>query len=111
MKRNSPHSLELIRDPRVIRRLLAKVEERDGCWVWTGHVDRKGYGQIKFDGRAHWVHRIAFAAFRERIPLGMTIHHTCYTPGCCNPDHLKLATISANTAEGNRRRADENAPG
>ena len=105
MKRNRPKRTEPIRDPKVILRLVANVDQLAcGCWIWQGYTDRKGYGQIKIDGQAFWAHRVAYAEFRGTIPDGLTIHHTCGTPGCINPDHLELMTLQENSAESQRRR-------
>jgi hypothetical protein len=97
--------------PSVARRLLDKVgtdPNGTGCWLWTGHTDGKGYGQLKLNGRrgrAYWAHRMSYACFRGPIPAGMTIEHMCRVPSCVNPLHLELATVSENTANGNRDRA------
>ena len=76
-----------------------------GCVLWNKHKDRKGYGQVSLGGKASWAHRIYYALFVGPIPEGQTIHHKCSNPGCVNPEHLEVATIAENTAEGNRRRA------
>lgn len=75
-----------------------------GCWLWTGYVDRKGYGQFRLPGRAVWAHRFAYEAMIGELPDGMTVGHMCCCPSCVNPDHLEPQTRSENTAEGNRRR-------
>jgi len=81
-----------------------------GCWQWTGHTDRKGYGQFWHNGRAVWAHRFAYAAFVGPIPDGMTIHHECANPSCVRPGHLDPATNSDNAAERHARQAEEPAP-
>ena len=90
----------------LVGRLLRRTDPSlNGCWLWSGHRDSKGYGQIKLDGRAVWVHRLAYAVFNGgQVPDGLTVHHRCGNPGCLNPEHLELLTNSDNAAEGNRRR-------
>jgi hypothetical protein len=101
------------------QRFLAKVDTTGGCWLWTGGLDRDGYG--RFQARrpgGGWgyvpAHRWAWEAEHGRpVPLGLTLDHRCHTtdpdcPGgracphrrCVRPDHLEPVT----TAE-NRRRA------
>lgn len=108
MPRATPKAMEVIRDPKVILRFLGMIEQRGECWVWTGYKDRKGYGQMKIDGRAYWAHRVAFAIFKGRIPGVMTIHHTCHNTSCVNPDHVVTATVQENSRE-RWSRADEQA--
>lgn len=72
-----------------------------GCWLWKLYKDRKGYGQIKVQGRMLWAHRVAYALWKGDIPPGMTVEHLCRNPPCCNPTHLSLLTIEENTKRGN----------
>ena len=92
-------------DPATVRRLIFKTTLVDGCWLFTGYCDSKGYGQLWYQGRARWAHRISYAAFNGPIPDGLTVDHTCHNPSCVNPEHLRLATMAENTAEGNGRRS------
>ena len=83
-------------------RISERVDVSGGCWVWTRHVDRKGYGQLWYRGRAHWAHRISYAVHVGPIEDGMTIDHLCRCPSCCNPDHLEQVTPEENR----KRQAD-----
>lgn len=67
-----------------------------GCWLWTGHVDRCGYGKICVNHRNINSHRAAWAAFRGPIPDGLHVLHSCDVPSCINPDHLFLGTHADN---------------
>lgn len=80
-------------------RFLDGIEIDDnGCWVWQRFRDRHGYGKLWYDGRSHWVHRIAYAIFKGPIEAGLTINHECFNRGCCcNPDHLTPMTQSENS--------------
>jgi hypothetical protein len=42
---------------------------------------------------------------KKREADGLTVSHTCHNTACCNPAHLKLATIRENAAA-NRGRQD-----
>ncbi len=98
-----PHALDCIFDKSVALRLLKNLKRNDetGCWEWQKHTDKKGYGQIKYKGKAHWVHRIAYAILIGPIEDGMSIDHNyeagCRSKACCNPSHLEAVTLSENT--------------
>lgn len=90
-------------DPQVIlRRLLAKVERRDGHWIWTG-ATAKGYG-MAWSGQTteagHYLpegaHRAMYRMLVGEIPAGMQIDHLCRTPLCVNPAHLEPVTPREN---------------
>lgn len=92
--------LAVDREPRPddIRRFMKRVRMNDesGCWDWTGHKDRKGYGQFRWLGVARWAHRVSYAMFRRPLLGGLTVEHKCRNPGCCNPWHLELLTVEEN---------------
>lgn len=81
--------------------------QRNGCWHWTGSIDKHGYGRF----RAKPVHRLTAAAIRE-IPHGHVVDHLCHDPRkcdhgrrcphrrCCNPKHLEPVTPEENTRRG-----------
>lgn len=93
-------------DPQIVHRVCTKCEIDKGskCWLWTGHTDRKGYGQFWYQGRAHWAHRIAYAAFVGPIEPGNQIDHTCGNPSCVNP-----ACLEQVSPEENRKRQAQRA--
>lgn len=68
--------------------------DANGCWLWTGRLDRDGYG-------ANSPHRAAWEYFRGQIPAGLQTDHLCRVRSCCNPDHLELVTPRENTMRGN----------
>lgn len=72
-----------------------------GCWEWQGSRNTKGYGQMQYNGRRTFVHRVVFLARGIPIPDGMHIDHLCRNPCCCNPDHLEIVTPGENTRRGN----------
>lgn len=76
------------------------VERGDGCWLWTGAQDRKGYGRFNLgDDRTGFAHRFAYELLVGPIPDGMAVMHLCDTPLCVNPDHLQPGTIDENNAD------------
>ena len=70
-----------------------KQDPISGCWNWQLARDRKGYGRVFFRGKQHFAHRVSavlFKGFDLNSPL--CIIHTCDTPSCVNPAHLRPGT-------------------
>lgn len=68
------------------------------CWIWQGSL-RRGYGQIGWDGKNWFAHRVMWTLCHGEIPEGIFVLHHCDTPSCINPDHLFLGTPEDNTAD------------
>lgn len=81
----------------------ARVAKGDGCWLWTGRVNRDGYGTIKNTRGARPVmimaHRFAWEAARGQIPAGLFVLHHCDNPPCVRPDHLYTGTDVDNSRD------------
>lgn len=60
---------------------------------------RKQYGAVRFEGRTTIAHKAVYVTLRGEVPDGLTLHHTCKNPLCCNPDHLELKTRSEHAHE------------
>jgi hypothetical protein len=73
-----------------------KVNPETGCWMWTGGGESNGYGRISINGKRVKAHQAAWILFKGPIPKGMCICHKCDTPGCVNPGHLFLGTMTDN---------------
>lgn len=71
----------------------------NGCRLWTGTVNSKGYGQLNVDGRRVGVHRLAYEQAIGPIPPGMLVMHRCDTPGCIAPSHLTIGSPADNMAD------------
>jgi hypothetical protein len=73
-----------------------ELNEKTGCWLFTGPVHKTGYGRLKFNGHPEYVHRISWIIHNGQIPDGMVIRHKCHIRACCNPEHLILGTHKEN---------------
>lgn len=84
--------------------LLVERRGRDECWLWTGDTDRKGYGVFVYRGRRHGAHELAlsFTTGEKRLDQLDTCH-SCDTPQCVNPAHLRFDTRKSNVDDMNRR--------
>jgi len=74
--------------------------DASGCWLWTGHVTRSGYVQLKLPSGRVYAHRWAYETFVGPIPDGLQLDHLCRVRHCVNPAHLEPVTPSENTRRG-----------
>lgn len=82
-------------------RLLNKMAQINGCWIWQGTERKNGYGGAgKRLSRGKWstvsAHRLSYETFVGPIPKGLTIDHLCRTKLCINPDHLEAVSQKVN---------------
>jgi hypothetical protein len=88
----------MIGDPRLPANFWTKVAaDVTGCWLWTGALNSRGYGQFGVNGKSTSTHRISYELFVGPIPEGLTIDHLCRVKACCNPAHLEAVTGAENT--------------
>lgn len=68
------------------------------CRIFTGRLDRNGYGLVGRMGLGKQrIHRISYIAHVGPIPEGLVIDHLCRQTACWNPTHLEAVTPEENT--------------
>lgn len=77
---------------------MIEVVPWSGCWLWTGYLTQKGYGQLTVDGRNHRAHRLSYEL--RHGPIAGDFDHLCRVRCCVNPDHLEPVTSRTNTLRG-----------
>lgn len=84
------------------------VIDENGCHIFTGPKDGKGYGQIRYEGKAWRVHRWVYQHVNGPIPEGMGVLHKCDVPACINTAHLFLGTQKENMQDcADKKRANK----
>ena len=94
-----PHQKAIKTRASLADRFNRLVKQSDGCWIWRGSINNKGYGQIQSGGRGGglWLaHRVSWEVYKGPIPAGKIVMHSCDNPPCVNPAHLKLGTQGHN---------------
>ena len=90
--------------------LWSKVDKRgpDECWPWKGTIEKSGYGRTWINDKGYYAHRVIFnlanpglielASPTNRKAKGFLMH-LCDNRCCCNPAHLRVATIKENNQD------------
>ena len=86
-------------------RFWRKVNKTDDCWLWTGSLDRTGYGEFVVVGtrkgrRKTGAHRFAWELDNGPIADGMELDHLCRVHSCVRPSHMELVTHRENVLRG-----------
>lgn len=86
-------------------RFWTKVQTGDGCWLWQGPCDGRGYGMVSIIGTRGDSHmcrayRWAYWTVYGGIPVGLVLDHLCRVPRCVRVDHLEPVTQRTNVLRG-----------
>lgn len=89
---------------RLYSRLVTDAES--GCLLYTGSLDRYGYGVIGSNYKVLRVHRVIWELEVGPIPEGLQIDHVrargCHNRNCANIAHLEPVTQQENLRRGGR---------
>jgi hypothetical protein len=77
----------------------SKYNEETECIEWTSTLDRKGYGQLWWDGSTKLAHRLAYELVNGSIDKGLSVLHRCDNRRCINPKHHFLGTKTDNNRD------------
>lgn len=91
--------------PAIIARFGQKIHKTSTCWLWTASCFQSGYGQLALGRNAQgrqrvvYAHRVSYVLTHGDIPAGAILLHSCDTPACVNPAHLRLGNQRENLRE------------
>lgn len=77
-------------------RFASKTERDNDCLLWTGPLDRDGYGGFYLRGATRRAHRVAWFDANGEVPEDFVVNHTCRQRSCVNPQHLQVITATEN---------------
>lgn len=76
-----------------------RIDHDTGCWLWVRSLFSSGYAQCGHNGKNWRAHRLMWTLTNGAIPDGKIIMHTCDTPRCVNPQHLRIGTLLDNNRD------------
>lgn len=93
-------------------RFWVMVNRTDTCWLWTGVLNKGGYGSFRPDPKRPTIpaHVWAYVQANGPIPKGMVLDHQCHDPKVChlgnkcphrhcvNPAHMIPVLSGTNTS-------------
>lgn len=83
-----------------VERFVTHYVVSDGCWLWTGAKNEKGYGIVGLPGgRTTKAHRVALEIQGGPFAASLCVLHRCDAPACVRPSHLFLGSRSDNNAD------------
>jgi hypothetical protein len=78
---------------------LSKIKTSEGCSIWDGYKTQKGYGEVVFEKKLWYAHRLSYFLNIGDIPEGKLVCHKCDNPACIKPDHLYIGDPIDNSSD------------
>jgi hypothetical protein len=69
------------------------------CLLWTGAIDKDGYGFFRWHGKYERAHRLVWQWNHGPIDSSICVLHKCDVPACVLIDHLFIGTQQDNMAD------------
>lgn len=67
------------------------------CWLWTGCLNERGYGDFRLVDRMERAHRAVYRYLTGiNPPEELVANHLCKVRNCVNPDHIEFVTQREN---------------
>src|SRR6202008_4796226 len=77
-------------------RFWRHVTKTATCWLWNSSPTSNGYGTFRLRTDQGYVsmhpYRVSWLLIGGVVPRGKCLLHTCGTPACVNPNHLRIGT-------------------
>lgn len=73
------------------KRFESRINKTETCWYWTGSISFTDFGLFWLNGKNVQAHRVSYELYKDEIPKGKRIEHTCKNRNCVNPDHLEIS--------------------
>lgn len=86
-----------------VERFMSKIHKAEnGCWLWSAYRMKNGYGLFRTPAKNELAHRASFRLFNGPLDT-RDVMHSCDTPACVNPEHLKLGTRKENMQDAKQK--------
>lgn len=96
----NPENAYLERKARSAAGQWGRVKELpNGCWLWEGLKNPRGYGRITVGKRHLMVHRLIATIFHGPLLNTQMACHSCNNAACINPKHLAIGDGFDNAAD------------
>lgn len=86
----------------MLSKILSRTERipETDCLIFKGSKDDNGYGMVFYQNRSRRAHRVVLSVLTgEPIDTTLVAMHTCDTPSCVNPEHLRWGTKGENNRD------------
>jgi len=86
--------------------MMARIEKRGGCWVWTGGCTRSSRGEqypcVRIGGKTHTVRRVLYEYYKGTMTKRTTM--SCGNELCVNPEHVVLSSAATGAERARKHR-------